>query len=171
MSVKKQKLVDLSPEEKQRVKKTSLLTLTGTALVCLILVGCFACSQDTNLKNPEMTDEQRALYWQILIVPETWYPMTDSTNDGIVKDMTKPRNIKTTYDESTNKYFVYCLIDTTRNLKSAELVLTSNTGTLVFNTEEPAWSVKFSESNDTLYMTITDSAGKVVYYSNKEPTS
>ena len=37
---------------------------------------------------------------------------------------------------------------------------------LVFQSDE-RWDVKFSEKNEVLYMTITDSNGKTVYYQQK----
>ena len=46
MSVKKQNLVDLDSGEKSRITKVSVVTLALVAIVCCILVGCFACSQN-----------------------------------------------------------------------------------------------------------------------------
>ena len=38
MAAKKQKLVDLTKEEKGKVKKVTLMTLGGVAIICIILV-------------------------------------------------------------------------------------------------------------------------------------
>ena len=48
----------------------------------------------------------------------------------------------------------------------AEIVLENESGTLRFVSED-TWNVKFSEKNDIMYMTITDSDGKTVYYQQK----
>ena len=61
---------------------------------------------------------------------------------------------------------IYFMLDDTNYLDCAEIALSSEEGKLVFQSDE-RWDVKFSEKNEILYMTITDSTGKTVYYQQK----
>lgn len=101
-----------------------------------------------------------------IITDVWWAPQTDDTHDGILKDMFLPREAKTVLDATTLTPMIYFIIDDTNYLDSAMVELTSEEGKLVFQSEE-RWDVRFSEKNEILYMTITDSTGKTVYYQQK----
>ena len=58
------------------------------------------------------------------------------------------------------------MLDEETYLDCASIELTSESGKLVFQSED-RWDVRFSEKNEVLYMTITDSNGKTVYYQQK----
>ena len=166
MSIKKRKLEEMSKEEKQAVKKAMLFTLLGAALVCCILISCFSCRNDMGIKTPELTDEQKAALWYTNIMDTWWTPQTDSTNDGVLKDLFAPRDAHTVYDQKTGKTLVYFLFSDDSVMTQATVVLTNESGKLVFDSEDE-WTVKFSEKNGSLFMTITDSDGKTVFYSQR----
>ena len=77
-----------------------------------------------------------------------------------------PREAKTVLDSITLEPMIYFMIDEEAYLDSATIELTSEEGKLVFQSDE-RWDVRFSEKNEILYMTITDSTGKRVYYQQK----
>ena len=108
----------------------------------------------------------KVAYWTNIIVDVLWAPQTDDTHDGILKDMFLPREAKTTLDITTHDPMIYFMLNETDYLDSATIELTSEEGKLVFQSDEQ-WDVKFSEKNEVLYMTITDSNGKTVYYQQK----
>ena len=164
---KKTMYTDLDEAGKKKVKKASLLTCAITLIVCCVLVGCFACKQErTDDPKTVMTDEQKAAYWTAAITDIRWAPQTDDTHDGILKDMFLPRETKTVLDAITLKPMIYFMMNEEDYLDSATIELTSEEGKIVFQAEE-RWDVRFSEKNEILYMTITDSTGKTVYYQQK----
>lgn len=166
-TTKKKMYADLDEAGKKKVKQASMLTCAITLIICCVLVGCFACKQErTDDPKTQMTDEQKVAYWTASITDVLWAPQTDDTHDGILKDMFLPRDAKTVLDGTTLKPMIYFMIDETNYLDSASIELTSEEGKLVFLSEEK-WDVRFSEKNEVLYMTITDSAGKTVYYQQK----
>ena len=69
-------------------------------------------------------------------------------------------------DILTLRPMIFFMLTETDYLDSATIELTSESGKLVFQSDE-RWDVKFSEKNEVLYMTITDSDGKTVYYQQK----
>ena len=164
---KKSMYAELDEAGKKKVKQTSLLTIAITVITCLILVGCFACKQErTDDPKTMMTDEQKVAYWTANISDVRWAPQTDDIHDGILKDMFLPREAKTVLDTTTLKPMIYFMLDDTNYLDCAEIALSSEEGKLVFQSDE-RWDIRFSEKNEILYMTITDSTGKTVYYQQK----
>ena len=163
----KKKFTDLDEAAKNKLKKTSLMTLAITALVCCVLVGCFACKQErTDDPQTVMTDEQKAAYWTASITDVMWAPQTDDTHDGVLKDLFLPRDAKTLLDANTRKPLLYFMLDENNYMVAARVELTSEEGKLIFESDDQ-WDVRFSEKNEILYMTITDSEGKTVYYQQK----
>lgn len=166
-TAKKKTYADLDEAGKLKVMRASMLSIGIVALVCCVLVGCFACKQErTDDPKTQMTDEQKIAYWTAIIADVRWEPQMDETHDGVLKDMFLPREAKTLLDGTTLKPMVYFMLDEENYLDSATIELTSEEGKLVFQSEE-RWDVRFSEKNEVLYMTITDSNGKTVYYQQK----
>ena len=168
MATKKKKLADLDEKSKTRIVRTSVITLSGVAIICCILVGCFACKQNIAADDiiAEMTPENKADYWKAQIIDVTWSPQTDETHNGILKDMYIARDAHTELDAGTQDITISFLHPTGDVFVSAIIVLTDENGEIHFNNEDK-WKVKFSEANDEMCMTITDSAEKTVYYSPK----
>ena len=168
MSTTKKKLfTELDEAGKLKIMRASLVSIGIVALACCVLVGCFACKQErTDDPKTQMTDEQKAAYWLTMIADVKWAPQTDDTHDGVLKDMFLPREAKTLLDGTTLRPMIYFMLTETDYLDSATIELTSESGKLVFQSDE-RWDVKFSEKNEILYMTITDSNGKTVYYQQK----
>ena len=166
-TTKKKMFADLDEAGKKKVKQASLLTCAITLIICCVLVGCFACKQErTDDPKTMMTDEQKVAYWTAAITDVRWAPQTDDTHDGVLKDMFLPREAKTVLDGTSLELVIYFMLTGDDYLDSATIELTSEEGKLVFQSDE-RWDVRFSEKNEVLYMTITDSAGKTVYYQQK----
>ena len=87
-------------------------------------------------------------------------------HDGILKGLFLPRDAHTVYDTETKKTLIYFMFNQDAVMLQAEIVLESESGKLKFVSED-IWDVKFSEKNDIMYMTVTDSDGKTVYYQQK----
>ena len=166
MTMKKRKLEELTDNEKKAVRKAMLYTLLGAALFCCILISCFSCRNDMGINTPELTDQQKAALWYANITDIRWTPQTDNTNDGILKDLFAPRDAHTVYDNGTGKTLIYFLFSDDTVMTQAAVVLTNESGKLVFDSDDE-WTVKFSEKNGRLYMTVTDSDGKTVFYSQR----
>ena len=164
----KKKLGEMKEEERKKIIRTSLLILLGVAIFCGVLISCFSCTQDPAqpVTAPEMTDEQKASLWLSSIIDIWWFPQTDDTHDGVLKGLFLPRDAHTVYDAETKKSLIYFMFNQTAVMIQAEIVLENESGTLRFVSED-TWNVKFSEKNDIMYMTITDSDGKTVYYQQK----
>lgn len=58
------------------------------------------------------------------------------------------------------------MLDAENYLTTSRIELSSDSGKLIFESDEQ-WDIKFSEKNEVLFMTITDSDGKTVYYQQK----
>ena len=167
MAIKKKKLEDMKEEERKKIVRTSLLILLGVAIFCGILISCFSCSQDPAPPVAvELSDEQKATLWLSNIMDVWWFPQTDDTHDGILKGLFLPRDAHTVYDTETKKSLIYFMFNEDSVMTQADILLESESGTLKFVSED-IWTVKFSEKNDIMYMTITDSDGKTVYYQQK----
>ncbi len=167
MAVKKRKLVDLNKEEKGRITRISAVAILSVAIVCAVLVGCFACKSDpVDIGVAQLTDEQKADYWKAQMMGVTWAPQTDETHNGILKGFFVPMDILTDLDSLTGKMMAYFMVTEDFVMDSAQIVLSSESGELRFESED-VWTVKFSEKNEVLYMTVTDSDGKTVYYQQK----
>jgi len=167
MSIKKRKLEEMDESEKKKVRNATLFSLLGVAIICCILISCFSCSQDMGLnKTPELSDDQKAAMWNTRIMDIWWAPQTDNTNDGVLKGLFLPREAYTAFDQETGRTLVYFMFSPDAAMTQAEIKLTSESGQLLF-ADDDIWTVKFSEKNENLYMTITDSNGKTVYYSLK----
>ena len=163
MSAKKQNLVDLDSGEKSRITKVSVVTLALVAIVCCILVGCFACSQNIGLPSTEMSDEQKITYWRAMAGDTTWEPTGEGT---FGRFFSIPMKAKTSYDANSGEFIIHFMMSDDSPLDTAIINLTSEFGEIVFQDEEK-WSIKFSEKNDELFMTINDKAdgsGVTVYY-------
>ena len=167
MSIKKKKLEELDASQKKTLRRTALFSLLGVAVFCCILIGCFSCTQDSGVpKQPELTDSQKAALWNTRIMDTWWAPQTDSSNDGVLKGLFMARDAYTAFDQETGKTLLYFMFNKDAVMTQAEITLTSESGQLLFANDD-IWTVKFSEKNDVMYMTITDSDGKTVYYSVK----
>ncbi len=166
MTAKKQKLVDLTQEEKGKVKKVTLMTLCGVVMVCIILVGCFACTQDSGQPTVQMTAEQKIQYWTAQIIDTDWAPQTDASNDGVLDGMFMARDAKTNMDTSTGLTLIYFMADENTIFDTAQIILQSDEGIIKLANDDE-WHVKFSEKNEIKYMTIKDTKDKTVYYQQK----
>lgn len=166
MAAKKQKLVDLTKEEKGKVKKVTLMTLGGVAIICIILVGCFACTQDSGQPTVEMTPEQKIQYWTAQIMDANWAPQTDASNDGVLNGMFLARDATTTLDKDTGLTLIFFMADENTIFDTAQIILESDEGIIRLANDEE-WHVKFSEKNEVMYMTIKDTKDKTVYYQQK----
>ncbi len=160
---KKIKLADLSKEEKNKLHTTAVCSLLVTFFICVILVGCFACSQQTpnEQQNQNKTAESQRLYWTGILNDTDWTPQTNATNDGILCGLSEALPAHIRYDESTR-----CLVIGFGNkpyIEYGNITLSSGEGKIELS-DGSVWSVKFSEKNNVKYMTIVDSEGKTVYY-------
>lgn len=159
---KKQKLVDLDKTDKAKIARVSVVALASVAIICCILVGCFACSQGPkNVKVPEMTAEQKVSYWKGMADDVLWGP----TNDDVLDGLPGPSDAMTHIDIGTGN-FVIDFLYMDFSFKTGRVVLSSESGDIVFG-ETQKWSIKFSEKNEKLFMTVTDSNGVIVYYEQK----
>ena len=61
---------------------------------------------------------------------------------------------------------VYFLYPNDEVMKGVSVDLTSESGTITFS-DEDVWTIKFSEKNNILYMTVKDSDGKEVFYQER----
>ena len=166
MTAKKQNLVDLDSNEKSRITKVSVVTLALVAIVCCILVGCFACSQNSGLPSTGMSDEQKITYWKAMAGDTTWEPTGEAT---FVRFLNVPREARTSYDAVTGEFLIHFLLPPDSTLETAVINLTSESGEIVFD-GSGHWSIKFSEKNDELFMTLNDKpdgSGVTVYYEEK----
>ena len=144
------------------------MSLAITVIVCLVIVGRFACTQENTKPAAQsvMTDEQKASYWTAKIMDVNWFPQTDATHDGILKDLFLARDARTVLDTNTGDLILYFLFDDGSFFTNAKITLTNESGKLLFESDDQ-WDVRFSEKNEIMYMTITDSNGKTVYYQQK----
>lgn len=163
MNLKKQKLVNLDDNEKKKVRRVSWITFISVLLVCSILVGCFACAQDSSGSEPEMTVEQKTMYWKARLSNLRWVPMTDELNNGILAGMTAPVIAVTGYDAKTGICTVLIFSEDNKVIEGADIALKGEYGTIVLGSGDK-WNLKFSEKNNVLYMTVTDENGKKVFY-------
>jgi len=60
----------------------------------------------------------------------------------------------------------YFLFANDEVMKGVAVDLTSESGTITFS-DEDVWTIKFSEKNNILYMTIKDSDEKEVFYQER----
>ena len=95
--------------------------LALTAIVCCILVGCFACRQDAG-KDPGMTDAQKAIMWKAKVLDVFWSPQTYATHDGVLKDLYLARDAKTAFDAVTGNLMVYFLFNNDEVMKAASVI-------------------------------------------------
>ena len=161
---KKQKLVDLDSEDKAKIARVSVIALATVAIACCILVGCFACSQaPTNVTVPEMTPEQKVAYWKNEVADVLWEPTNDDDLDGL--SIYGPCDARTYIDPGKGDLLIdFLFLEAT--VKTGKIVLSSESGDIDFGLDGK-WSVKFSEKNEKLFMTVTDSNGVIVYYEQK----
>ncbi len=165
---KKVTLSELDQTEKKKLTKVSLLSLMSVFVLCVFIVSCFACSQDAgNKPSAEMTDEQKLVYWKGILPDTVWTVSTNEQNDGILEDQEAALNATVKYEEATDKFTIYFTYEGTK-LLTGNLELTSSKATITV--EDKTWSANFSEKNDTLYLTVTDSTNKKVYYTCPKTT-
>lgn len=159
---KKQKLVDLDSNDKAKIARVSIIALASVAIACCILVGCFACSQaPKNVPATEMTPEQKASYWKSMADDVLWTPTNDDVLDGLVG-----ASDARTHIDSEKGDLVIDFLFMEVPFKTGKVVLSSESGEIAFS-ETQKWTVKFSEKNEKLFMTVTDSNSVTVYYEQK----
>ena len=74
--------------------------------------------------------------------------------------------ISISYDANSGEFIIHFMLSDDSPLDTAIINLSSESGEIVFQDKEK-WSIKFSEKNDELFMTINDKAdgsGVTVYY-------
>lgn len=84
----------------------------------------------------------------------------------MLKDLYLARDAKTALDTVTGKLTIHFLYNNDETMKGATVDLTSESSTITFS-EEDIWTIKFSEKNNILYMTVNDSDGKEVFYQER----
>ena len=160
---KKVQLADLDSGEKKKLGKVSFFTIFSVFLVCVFVVSCFACSQDG---GNHLTDGQQAeadrLYWTSVLNETKWTVSTSDKNDGKLEDFTITLDLEFKYESSTGKLTALFKSGVVTAL-SGELTLVSSKGSIA-TTDGKNWDVKFSEKGNVMYLTITCSNGKDVYY-------
>lgn len=159
---KKVKLVELAENDKAKLRNTALCALSLTAIVCLILVSCFACAQQTPTVSPSQAQEaeRQRLYWMGILCDTNWEPQWTAQDDGILEGFKMRLDANITFDTNAKGLLIRF---GTPSLKQGSIVLESCEGKILFE-DDKTWSVRFSEKNDEKYMTIEDSQGKTVYY-------
>ena len=156
-------LADLDSTDKKKLTKVSFLSLASVFVLCVFIVSCFACSQDTpEAPSTEMTDEQKVAYWKAILPDTEWQVTTDERNNGILEGQDIALNAKIKYESAADKFTIY-FVSSGVNLYSGVLVLSSSEGTIT-TVDERVWSAKFSEKNEILYLTIRDSNNKAVEF-------
>lgn len=163
---KKVTLSELDQTEKKKLTKVSFLSLGTVFLLCIFIVSCFACSQDSGNTNTEMSDEQQKLYWKGLLPDTEWTVSTTEQNNGILEGQEAALNAKVKYESTTDKFTIYFTLEGV-NIFHGNLELTSSKATIT--AEGKTWNAKFSEKNDVLYLRITDSTNKNVDYTSPKP--
>lgn len=163
---KKVKLTELSEKDKAKLRSTVLYSLSITTLVCAILVGCFACSQQTPTPQPsqEQTSERQRLYWTSILGDTQWEVQTNERNDGKLEGFKASLRASIIYDANANR-LVLRFGSSQPFFKQGTIDLESCDGTVTFD-DGKTWNVRFSEKNDVKYMTVVDSQGKTVYYTS-----
>ena len=160
---KKIKFTELTEDDRKKLKNTVAYSLSITFLVCVILVGCFACTQQVpNVDSPEQTAEKERLYWTGILDGTVWAPQTNKDNDGMPNGIPMLMNANIDFD-TVSSTFVIGFGEKSSYFKTGSLTLSSCEG-IIKLVDGDTWSVKFSEKNDILYMRIVDSVGKTVYY-------
>ena len=159
---KKQKLVDLDSNDKAKIARVSIIALASVAIACCILVGCFACSQaPKNVPATEMTPEQKASYWKSMTDDVLWEPTNDDVMDGLLG----PSDARTYVDTQMGELLIEFLFLEVP-FKTGKVNLSGESGDIAFSDTEK-WTIKFSEKNEKLFMTVTDSNSVTVYYEQK----
>lgn len=162
---KKVVLSELNNEEKKKLRKVSFLSLLIALLLGAILVSCFSCTQD--IATQKMTEEQEALYWKALLPDTDWIVSTNESNKGILEDQSVALNVQIRYESEKFTIYFVTTDESASQLLSGNLVLSSSKGSITTE-DDKVWEAKFSEKNNKLYLTITDSGNsKVYFYRNK----
>ena len=163
---KKIHLCNLEKNEKKKLGKVSFVTIFSVFIASVIMVGCFACSQ-----NPagQPSKEQRAkndkIYWMNEVVGTKWTVTAEGDNKGFLdgQDCTLDLEFKLENSGEISAYFSTEGI----TILTGELTLISSEGSIDFVEEEKKWDVKFSEKNNIRYLTISCGNGNVYYTSIK----
>ncbi len=161
---KKVNLSNLEANEKKKLGKVSFLSIFSVFIACVIIVGCFACSQNSSVQlNKEQQAEIDRIYWENEVVGTKWIVSTSDKNSGILDGQSVTLEL-----EFANEKGVLCAYFTHSNVKllTGELALVSSEGTIEFP-DGTKWGAKFSEKNNTRYLTISCRNGDVYYTSNK----
>lgn len=166
--MEKIKFKDLEASKKRRIKGNIIKLFISVAVICVVLSGCFACSNEP--ASPSLSPEQKAAqqkaYWTAAIMESNWSVQTDTHNNGILKGNAAAMDIGMTIDDNTGSFQMEYQIGPEMTLPMGSLVLSSCDGT-VSTVGGDSWAVHFSESNSVKYMTVTDSDKKTVYYKLK----
>ena len=165
---KKITLSELDNNDKKKLTRVSVLSLLIALLLCAVIVSCFSCSYDYG--SQKMTAEQEALYWKSLLPNTDWTVSTDESNNGVLEGQSAALNVQVRYESTTDKFTIYFVTTDTAaaQVLSGNLELLSSKASITLENDNKVWEAKFSEKNDKLYLTITDSGkSKVYYYRNK----
>ena len=162
---KKITLAELDSTDKKKLTKVSFLSLGIVFVLAIFIVSCFACSQES--PTTEMTEEQKFAYWKGVLLDTKWTVSVGNGNNGILEGQLVALDAEINYEN--DKFSIY-FVSSGIPLQTGTLELKNSekeafVGTISTN-DDKLWSAKFSELNETLYLTITDSTGKKVYYTS-----
>lgn len=159
---KKIKYSELDSTEKKKLTRVSFFSIASVFVMCVFIVSCFACSQDKVSGNAEMTDEQQKAYWKALLPDTEWVVSAE----GILEGQEDPLNATISYESTTGNFNVAFGLEGI-TVYSGKLALTSCEGTIT--TEDgKVWGARFTEKNNILYLKITDSNGKEVFFTRNK---
>ena len=162
---KKLNLEDLSTDEKKKLGKVSFISIFSVILLCVIIVSCFACSNDGNHLTAAQQAEADKAYWKSAVANTTWTASTTDKNDGILDGQTVKLDLEISYEKATDKLSVYFKSGNVEMLNGT-LTLDSSKGKIAI-AEGDTWDIKLSEKNDVMYLTIS-CGNKDVHYTCSE---
>lgn len=161
---KKLNLSNLEVDEKKKLGKVSFLSILSVFIACVIIVGCFACSQNSGVQlNKEQQAEIDRVYWENEVVGTKWKVSTTDKNNGILDGQSVTLDLE--FANESGVLYAYFTYSGTK-LLTGELTLVSSEGTIKFP-NGTKWGAKFSEKNNIRYLTISCRTGDVYYTSNK----
>lgn len=162
---KKIHLSNLEKNEKKKLGKVSFVTIFSVFIACVIMVGCFACSQNTVTQpNKEQQATMDKIYWTNEVVDTKWTASANSKNN-FLDGQDEALDLEFAAEDNGTIYAYFSLSDVA--VYTGVLALESSEGSIDFVDEEKKWDVKFSEKNDVRYLTISCGNGDVYYTSKK----
>lgn len=164
---KKIHLSNLEKNEKKKLGKVSFVTIFSVFIACVIMVGCFACSQNTVTQpNKEQQATMDKIYWTNEVVDTKWTASTNSKNN-FLDDQEEALDLEFAAENDGTICAYFSLSGVT--VFTGTLTLDSSEGSIDFvdKEKEKKWDVKFSEKNDVRYLTISCGNGDVYYTSKK----